>query len=376
MTKAASEAVLRGGVSSSECMSKKGTALDSSCGTLRDNMGAREKGRAPHCRVCQKLVSSAKGLGLGQKRAMSHARFTLDDDPDDPTEFNLPDTSAVLGDLGDLPPELRAALSGAPPPRAARTPASAATARPQAVPEENKTATARWGLLRNVSASALSLFGAGEDDDDDYTDESESSDEEEEVHRPSPRRTGAAARGGSGWLGGLLSSNTPAVMASAQSDDELEEPALVRPPAEQQSWLSSLSTSLAARAAAASASVDAAAPAAPSEPSPRAAPWTVAQAMQEMARASAEKKLAWQFGHMRPFLFLVSMRPALRAQCAATLGVPILGTSAFGDAHREAWAIIESPGCGLAAHAVVSERKLLVANVRACFFGWTIFFFF
>jgi hypothetical protein len=79
--------------------------------------------------------------------------------------------------------------------------------------------------------------------------------------------------------------------------------------------------------------------------------------MEEMARSSKEKKLAWQHGHIRPFLFLVSMRPALRSQCASALGVPLLGTDFFGDAHKEAWALISTPVSGLAAQCVVSERR-------------------
>lgn len=77
--------------------------------------------------------------------------------------------------------------------------------------------------------------------------------------------------------------------------------------------------------------------------------WSASKGIEEMTRLSNEKKLAWGIGHIRPFLLLVSMRPALRSQVASCLGVPLLGSEEFGDAHKEAWAIISSTN-GLVSH--------------------------
>jgi hypothetical protein len=71
--------------------------------------------------------------------------------------------------------------------------------------------------------------------------------------------------------------------------------------------------------------------------------WTPSLGMEQMARNSEEKRLAWSAGHSRPFALLTSMRPALRAQVATCLGVPLLATPAFGDSHREAWALLSAP---------------------------------
>ena len=79
--------------------------------------------------------------------------------------------------------------------------------------------------------------------------------------------------------------------------------------------------------------------------------WSLSQGIEQLERSSPLAVQAHALGHARPFLLLCSMRPALRAQVGSCLGVPLLATPAFGDPHREAWALLSSPGTGLAARA-------------------------
>jgi hypothetical protein len=82
--------------------------------------------------------------------------------------------------------------------------------------------------------------------------------------------------------------------------------------------------------------------------------WTISTGIQQMGRASSEKAAALAAGLVRPFLLLCSMRPALRAQVGTVLGAPLLGTPAFGDAHREALALLSGPR-GLAGQGAVGR---------------------
>jgi hypothetical protein len=93
--------------------------------------------------------------------------------------------------------------------------------------------------------------------------------------------------------------------------------------------------------------------------------WSVSMGTQQMARNSQEKKTAWEAGLIRPFLFLVSMRPALRGQVSAVLGVPLLGTPDLGDAHREALAILMGTSGGLNKQGIRTGRSSLLGSSAA-----------
>jgi len=60
----------------------------------------------------------------------------------------------------------------------------------------------------------------------------------------------------------------------------------------------------------------------------------------ELERNSTFKAKAFEEGMIRPFLYLVSMHPISRNHIADTLGVKIFGIPDAGDAHAEAWYII------------------------------------
>ena len=85
--------------------------------------------------------------------------------------------------------------------------------------------------------------------------------------------------------------------------------------------------------------------------------WTITSGVQQMKRETPEKAAALSAGLIRPFLLLVAMRPALRAQVGAVLGAPLLGTPAFGDPHREAAALLSGPR-GLSTQGAVGRVSL------------------
>lgn len=71
-------------------------------------------------------------------------------------------------------------------------------------------------------------------------------------------------------------------------------------------------------------------------------PWTMEEMRVQLLRDSREKKAALKAGMIRPFLFLVSMHPAQRNRMSNLLGWSLVADPTFGDAHKEAWEIIQA----------------------------------
>mmetsp|Transcript_39410 Transcript_39410/g.93300 ORF Transcript_39410/g.93300 Transcript_39410/m.93300 type:complete len:446 (-) Transcript_39410:173-1510(-) len=78
----------------------------------------------------------------------------------------------------------------------------------------------------------------------------------------------------------------------------------------------------------------------------------------EMTRESPFRHTAQKEGMLRPFLYLVSMSSHHRALLAIQLGWSPFAESSFGDAHEEAWAILNKKGLGLRARCVRGLNKI------------------
>jgi len=81
---------------------------------------------------------------------------------------------------------------------------------------------------------------------------------------------------------------------------------------------------------------------------------------QEMRRASAFKEKALDAGMVRPFLLLVSMDYTTRNQVATMLGFSIFNQEYLGDAHAEAWDILDSNIKGIRRRASETYESLNV----------------
>jgi hypothetical protein len=98
-------------------------------------------------------------------------------------------------------------------------------------------------------------------------------------------------------------------------------------------------------------------PSLPSKPSPAqhmanviehlSTPWSVDDAQYSLKRESAFRAAARACGVMRPFLLLVSMSTAARVRIGAMMGISLITSHSFGDAHAESWVILHSPFLGM-----------------------------
>ena len=75
--------------------------------------------------------------------------------------------------------------------------------------------------------------------------------------------------------------------------------------------------------------------------------YTHARIMTLLSLASPFKDEAFEGGMIRPFLILVSMRPAKRNRVSNELGWSCIPSPLFGDAHAESWDIISNSSSGL-----------------------------
>jgi len=78
----------------------------------------------------------------------------------------------------------------------------------------------------------------------------------------------------------------------------------------------------------------------------------------EMTRESPFRHTAQKEGLLRPFLYLASMSPHHRALLAIQLGWCPFPEECFGDAHEEAWQILNKKGVGLRARCVRGLSKI------------------
>lgn len=76
-------------------------------------------------------------------------------------------------------------------------------------------------------------------------------------------------------------------------------------------------------------------------------PWSVEDAQRALKRESAFRAAARACGVLRPFLLLVSMSIAARVRVAAMMGISLITSHSFGDAHAESWVILHSPFLGM-----------------------------
>lgn len=76
-----------------------------------------------------------------------------------------------------------------------------------------------------------------------------------------------------------------------------------------------------------------------------------------LERDSEEKRKAHEAGLIRPFLFLATMHPVQRLRWAKALKVPILDLARYGDAHLEAFWILDFDRKGLQARANHALRE-------------------
>ena len=84
----------------------------------------------------------------------------------------------------------------------------------------------------------------------------------------------------------------------------------------------------------------------------------------ELARPSAEREAALQAGLIRPFLMLVSMHPQARNAVASLLGWTLVEFEGFGDAHSEAWEILNANFSGFQSRA--NESWETMGSTRSC----------
>jgi hypothetical protein len=80
--------------------------------------------------------------------------------------------------------------------------------------------------------------------------------------------------------------------------------------------------------------------------------------IQELERSTDFRNRAYESGMIRPFLLLVSMEPAMRNQLAASLGWSLVNQKYFGNAHEEAWDIINTSAKGIQARTNESWETL------------------
>jgi len=81
-------------------------------------------------------------------------------------------------------------------------------------------------------------------------------------------------------------------------------------------------------------------------------------AQYHLERESDAKVTAHKAGLVRPFLCLAAMTWKQRSHIAAGLGWPLVKSPSFGDAHKEAWEILNHPGCGVQSRANASYFKV------------------
>ena len=67
----------------------------------------------------------------------------------------------------------------------------------------------------------------------------------------------------------------------------------------------------------------------------------------DLEKVTNFREQAAKGGLLRPFLFLVSLPPVSRLQVAINLGWTFVGTARMGDAHAEAWEILNKKDQGL-----------------------------
>jgi hypothetical protein len=76
-------------------------------------------------------------------------------------------------------------------------------------------------------------------------------------------------------------------------------------------------------------------------------PWAAEDAKFALKRESAFRAAARACGVLRPFLLLVSMSIAARVRVGAMMGICLVTSHSFGDAHAESWVILHSPFLGM-----------------------------
>jgi Protein kinase domain len=93
------------------------------------------------------------------------------------------------------------------------------------------------------------------------------------------------------------------------------------------------------------------------------------QVLEELAKPSRWKDRAMELGYIRPFLMLVSMHPLVRLTVANSLGVDIISKIWYGDAHHEAWDIINLDKKGMRARTVrIADKALKELLGITCWF--------
>ncbi len=75
--------------------------------------------------------------------------------------------------------------------------------------------------------------------------------------------------------------------------------------------------------------------------------WAFEDAQRALERESAFRAAARACGVLRPFLLLVSMSTAARVRIGAMMGISLVTSHSFGDAHAESWVILHSPFLGM-----------------------------
>lgn len=93
--------------------------------------------------------------------------------------------------------------------------------------------------------------------------------------------------------------------------------------------------------------------------------YTHSRVMSLLCLSSPFKEQASEQGMVRPFLFLVGMRASKRNRVANELGWSCVPSALFGDAHAEAWEILNSNHSGLQArlHTTVEKLNPLSRNI-------------
>jgi hypothetical protein len=76
-------------------------------------------------------------------------------------------------------------------------------------------------------------------------------------------------------------------------------------------------------------------------------PWCVEDAQRALKRESAFRAASRACGVLRPFMLLVSMSTAARVRIGAMMGISLISSHSFGDAHAEAWVLLHSPFIGM-----------------------------
>ncbi len=93
--------------------------------------------------------------------------------------------------------------------------------------------------------------------------------------------------------------------------------------------------------------------------------YTHSRVMSLLCQSSPFKDVAVDQGMVRPFFCLVSMRPSKRNRVANELGWSCVPSVLFGDAHAEAWEIINANHSGLQArlHTTVEKLNPMARNI-------------